>query len=142
MEAELADGDVVLVDQVRYHFGEPGRFDVIVFDMENNGADRTYVKRIIGLPGERIQIINETVYVNGAPLAASEELTHVALSGLAEEEIVLGPDEYFVLGDNRESSEDSRFPNIRNVKRSQIRGCVWFRVAPFKDLGLIRYQPE
>ena len=142
MEAELADGDVVLVDQVRYHFGEPGRFDVIVFDMENNGADRTYVKRIIGLPGERIQIINDTVYVNGAPLAASEELTHVALSGLAEEEIVLGPDEYFVLGDNRESSEDSRFPNIGNVKRSQIRGCVWFRVAPFKDLGLIRYQPE
>ena len=142
METALAAGDVVLVDQVRYHFDEPGRFDVIVFDKENNGADKTYVKRIIGLPGERVQIINETIYINGAPLEAAGELAYVALSGLSEEEILLGPEEYFVLGDNRESSEDSRFPNIGNVARSQIRGCVWFRIAPFKDLGLIRYQEE
>ena len=66
----------------------------------------------------------------------------IANPGRAYESVELGRDEYFVLGDNRESSEDSRFPNIGNVKRSQIRGCVWFRVAPFKDLGLIRYQPE
>lgn len=140
MEPEMAAGDVVLVDQVRYHFYEPERFDVIVFNKENNGADKTYVKRIIGLPGETVQIINETVYINGVPLQAAGELEKVALYGQAEKEILLGPDEYFVLGDNRESSEDSRFPNIGNVMRDEIRGCIWFRISPFKDLGLIRYQ--
>ena len=139
MEPVLAAEDVVLVNRVKYHFSSPQRFDVIVFEKENNSAVKTYVKRIIGLPGETVQIINETVYIDGAPLKAENGLEHVALSGLAEDPVVLGTDEYFVLGDNRDSSEDSRFVNIGNVRRQEIEGYVWFRIAPFKNLGGIGY---
>jgi signal peptidase I len=136
MEPELAAGDVVLINQVQYQFQDPVRFDVIVFEKENDSAAKAYVKRVIGLPGETVQIINETIYINGKPLIA-EGLSHVTLSGLAAEPVTLGDDEYFVLGDNRDSSEDSRFANIGNVRREEIRGCIWFRIAPFKDLGQI-----
>lgn len=138
MEPELTAGDVVLINQVQYHFQNPERFDVIVFEKENDGAVKAYVKRVIGLPGETVQIINETIYINGTPLSA-EGLSHVTLSGLAAEPVTLGSDEYFVLGDNRDSSEDSRFANIGNVRREEIRGCIWFRIAPFKDLGQISH---
>lgn len=137
MEPTLEADDVVLVNQVTYHFKDPERFDVIVFEKENNSAVKAYVKRVIGLPGETVQIINETVYINGEPLKDVQGLEHVTLSGLAEEPILLGSSEYFVLGDNRDSSEDSRFANIGNVKREEIQGCVWFRIAPFKNLGRI-----
>lgn len=142
MEPTLAADDVVLANRVRYHFSAPERFDVIVFEKENNSALKAYVKRVIGLPGETVQIINETVYIDGKPLGESEELAHVTLSGLAEQPIELGADEYFVLGDNRDSSEDSRFSNVGNVKREEIGGCIWFRIAPFKDLGRIEKSEE
>ncbi|MCI8400700.1 MAG: signal peptidase I [Lachnospiraceae bacterium] len=142
MEPHLTAGDVVLVNHVQYHFADPQRFDVIVFEKENNGAPRKYVKRVIGLPGETVQIINETIYINGSPLTGGDGIGHVTLSGLAGEAVVLGAGEYFVLGDNRDSSEDSRFANIGNVRREEIEGCIWFRVAPFKDLGFISYAPS
>ena len=137
MEPVLAADDVVLVNRIQYHFSDPERFDIIVFAKENGSGTKTYVKRIIGLPGETVQIIDETVYVDGVPLE-DERLSYVALSGLADEPVILGEDEYFVLGDNRDSSEDSRFSGIGNVKRSQIIGRVWFRVSPFENLGGIR----
>lgn len=142
MEPTLAASDVVLVNRVTYHFEEPQRFDVIVFEKENKSAMKKYVKRVIGLPGETVQIINEVVYIDGMPLEGDAGLEHVTLAGLASAEIVLGADEYFVLGDNRESSEDSRFSNIGNVKRSEIQGSVWLRVAPFQKLGKIQYGPQ
>ena len=137
MEPVLEADDVVLVNRVEYHFRNPERFDIIVFARENSGAVKTYVKRIIGLPGETVQIVDGTVYINGTPLA-EEAFAYVTLSGLAEDPVVLGEDEYFVLGDNRDSSEDSRFVGIGNVKRSQIIGRVWFRISPFENLGSIR----
>lgn len=140
MEPTLAAGDVVLVNQVEYHFEDPQRFDVIVFEKENNSAVKEYVKRVIGLPGETVQIINETVYINGEILEAPEGLVRVTLSGLAAEPIVLGSDEYFVLGDNRDSSEDSRFSKIGNVKRGEIKGIVWLRISPFQNFGKITYK--
>lgn len=142
MEPTLAASDVVLVNRVTYHFEEPQRFDVIVFEKENKSAMKKYVKRVIGLPGETVQIIDEVVYIDGMPLEGDAGLEHVTLAGLASAEIVLGADEYFVLGDNRESSEDSRFSNIGNVKRSEIQGSVWLRVAPFQKFGKIQYGPQ
>jgi len=139
MEPTLAASDVVLVNRVTYHFDEPRRFDVIVFEKENKSAVKKYVKRVIGLPGETVQIIEEVVYIDGLPLEGEAGLEHVTLAGLAAEPIVLGADEYFVLGDNRESSEDSRFSNIGNVKRAEIQGSVWLRVAPFQKFGKIQY---
>ena len=139
MDPTLAASDVVLVNRIKYHFEDPDRFDVIVFEKENNSAVKKYVKRVIGLPGETVQIIEEVIYIDGKPLEGEEGLEHVTLAGLASSPIVLGNDEYFVLGDNRDSSEDSRFSNIGNVKREEIHGRVWLRVAPFSRFGTISY---
>lgn len=139
MDPTLAASDVVLVDRVNYHFKDPARFEVIVFEKENNRAVKKYVKRVIGLPGETVQIIEEVIYIDGVPLEGEAGLEAVTLAGLASNPIVLGDDEYFVLGDNRDSSEDSRFSNIGNVKREEIHGRVWLRVAPFSRFGKIGY---
>ena len=142
MDPTLGASDVVLVDRVGYHFDDPSRFDLIVFEKENNRAVKKYVKRVIGLPGETVQIIEEVIYIDGVPLKGEAGLEHVTLAGLAAKPIVLGLDEYFVLGDNRDSSEDSRFSNIGNVRREEIHGRVWLRVAPFSKFGKIVYGPS
>ena len=130
----LNSGDVVWMNRLVYDFGKPERLDVVVFQRE----DKRTVKRVIGLPGETIQIQGGYVYINGERLAADNGLDQVSLAGLAENPIELGEDEYFLLGDNRDSSEDSRFANVGNVKREQILGKVWMRVYPFMDIRLIR----
>ena len=84
-----------------------------------------------------MQIIGGFVYINGELLEAEHGLNQVSLAGVAENPIKLGNDEYFLLGDNRDSSEDSRFLNIGNVKREQILGKVWIRIFPIVKIGLI-----
>ncbi len=132
MTPALSGEDIVLMNRLIYDLGEPGRFDVVVFAREDH---KTNVKRVIGLPGETVQITGGTVYIDGKPLAADDSLRYVALAGLAENPVILGEDEYFLLGDNRDSSEDSRFANIGNVKRSQIMGKVWLRILPIMHFG-------
>ncbi len=132
MTPTLSGDDVVLMNRLAYDLGDPGRFDVVVFEREDR---RTNVKRVIGLPGETVQITGGTVYIDGEPLEADEGLSSVSLAGLAENPVTLEADEYFLLGDNRDSSEDSRFANIGNVKRSQIMGKVWFCVLPLVEIG-------
>ena len=95
------------------------------------------MKRIIGMPGETVQILSGYIYINGKYLEADNDLNQVSLVGLAGSPIVLGEDEYFLLGDNRDGSEDSRFANIGNVKREQIQGKIWLRLAPFLDFGVV-----
>lgn len=130
----LSAEDVVLVNRLAYDVGEPDRLDVVVFEREDKKAN---VKRIIGLPGETVQVADGLIYIDGKVLEAPEKLRHVSLAGLAENPIQLEADEYFLLGDNRDSSEDSRFANIGNVKRKQIQGKVWFRLMPFSEIGWI-----
>ncbi len=132
MTPALAGEDVVLMNRLAYDLGDPGRFDVVVFSRDDH---KTNVKRVIGLPGETVQITGGVIYINGKPLEAEGTLDYAALSGLAENPVILEDDEYFLLGDNRDSSEDSRFANIGNVKRSQIMGKVWFRVLPIINIG-------
>lgn len=134
MEPVLAADDVVLVNRLLYDVGSPERFDIVVFEREDS---RKNVKRVIGLPGETVQIQGGWVYINGERLETREELAQVSLGGRAENPIQLGEDEYFLLGDNRDSSEDSRFSNIGNVKREQIIGKVWFRMFPLLKLDFV-----
>lgn len=134
MNPVLSSGDVVLLNRLSYELGEPKRFDIAVFVRQD--AD-LQIKRVIGLPGETVQIRDNQIYINDEPLEAEDGLGTVTIAGLAEYPIELGNDEYFLLGDNRESSEDSRFASIGNVKRSQLLGKVWLRFQPFSDLGLI-----
>lgn len=131
----LNSEDVVLVNRIVYNFTDPKRFDVVVFKREDQKSN---VKRIIGLPGEEIQIKAGLVYVNGIVLENEQTFHLASLAGIAEEPVLLGPNEYFLLGDNREGSEDSRFSNIGNVRRNQIIGQVWFRIFPFIDLSWVK----
>lgn len=135
MTPVLNSGDVVLVNRLAYDLGSPKRFDVVVFLRPGSGYN---IKRVVGLPGETIQIKENHIYINGELLETEEPLTLVTIPGVAEYPIELGNDEYFLLGDNRDSSEDSRFSTIGNVKKEQLVGKVWLKFEPYSDLGLIR----
>ena len=98
---------------------------------------KNYVKRVIGVPGDTVQIKNGTVYVNGKAFDEETDVASIEDAGLAAEEITLGAEEYFVLGDNRNNSEDSRYANIGNIKKDYIIGKAWFRIAPFSEIGFL-----
>jgi len=136
MEPALNAGDVVLLNHLSYHFFEIDRFDVVQFESRETNR-KTYIKRVIGMPGEKIQIQDGSIYINGERLDMGEELGNYTVPGLAENTITLKEEEYFLLGDNGDSSEDSRFAVVGNVKREQIVGKIWFRIAPFKNLGFV-----
>lgn len=137
MNPVLKNGDVVLVNRILYDASSPKRGDIIVFKPNGNENLHSYVKRIVGLPGETVQIKEGAVYIDGKKLKESYKTTSLEEAGLAAEEITLGGNEFFVLGDNRESSEDSRMADIGNVKRSEIEGKAWFNITPGNRFGLI-----
>ncbi len=125
MEPVLKDDQTVLVDKLAYRLGEPERFDVIVFrDRREEG--RYYMKRIVGLPGETVQIADGRVTIDGVLLEEPSEREEIRDARRASEPVVLGQAEYFVLGDNRNGSSDSRDSDIGNVSAEQIIGRVVF----------------
>lgn len=142
MEPTLSNGDNLIVDKLSYRFRDPERFDIIVFPFKYK--ERTYyIKRIIGLPGETVQIDEQgNIYINGEVLSESygREIIRPENVGLAAEPIVLGEDEYFVMGDNRNNSTDSRFAQVGNIKREDIIGRAWVRIWPFSGFGVLRHQ--
>ena len=135
MSPVLEANDMCLVNRLSYDLGAPDRYDIILF--ERNDTGKQNIKRVVGLPGESIQISAGLIYINGEALK-DERIGVIALSGLANNIIELGDDEYFVIGDNADSSEDSRFSNIGNVKKSSIRGKIWLRIKPFNNFGIIK----
>lgn len=142
MESTLSNGDNLIVDKLSYRFRDPERFDIIVFPFKYK--EKTYyIKRIIGLPGETVQIDEQgNIYINGEMLSESygREIIRPENVGLASEPIVLGEDEYFVMGDNRNNSTDSRFAQVGNIKREDIIGRAWIRIWPFSGFGVLRHQ--
>lgn len=128
MEPALYNGQEVLVNRFIYKITSPKRGDVIAFLPNGNQNSHYYLKRIVGLPGESIQIIDGYVYINGERLP-EDEYDKMADYGIVGNEIQLGSDEYFVLGDNRNMSEDSRSGNIGAVKKDTIAGKVWFHLS-------------
>lgn len=131
MEATLMENDSIVINKFSYMIGNPERFDIIVFNQ--SGREHSYydIKRVIGLPGERIQIMDGAVFINGELLEEPMVVEEILIAGLVANEIKLDEDEYFVLGDNRNYSEDSRFVNIGNVVREDIIGRVWMRTNKF-----------
>ena len=137
MENTIMTGDRVIGNRFAYSFSDPQRFDIIIFRYPDDES-QLFIKRIIGLPGETVQIKNGSVYINGELLKAENGLAEATIAGAAEYPVELGDDEYFLLGDNRESSEDSRFSGIGNIKRENLIGRVWLRFQPFSRLGFVR----
>ena len=138
MEPGLYNGQEILVNKLVYRLSSPKRGDVVVFLPNGNENSSYYVKRVVGLPGETIQIIDGYVYIDGRFYAEDESYDMIADAGIAETPLKLGEKEYFVLGDNRNNSEDSRSANIGNIEKQYIIGKAWFRMAA-KDsaMGLI-----
>ena len=139
MESTLSHGDNLIVDKITYRFASPKRYDIIVFPFRYK-ENTYYIKRIIGLPGETIQIQDGVIYINDEVLTESYGREVMKSSGLAEEPIVLGEDEYFVLGDNRNDSTDSRDPNVGVIHRDEIIGRAWVRIWPLDQIGVLKHQ--
>lgn len=135
MEPNFYDHEYLIVDEISYRFNEPQRGDIVVFKYPNDPR-QFFIKRIIGLPGERIKIDNNKVYINGAILNESylspNTETSLALRGYGD--VTLGSDEYFLLGDNRSQSLDSR--SFGPVKRQYIIGKTWLRGWPFNRVTI------
>lgn len=141
METTLSNKNHLLLEKLTYIFSEPERFDIIVFQPFEDIDDLYYIKRIIGLPGETVYINNNIIYINGEPLMENYGNKNVINDpGIASEEIVLGDDEYFVMGDNRNHSKDSRDETVGLVTKKSIVGRAWCRVWPLKEIGVIRHQ--
>ena len=137
MELTLADGDRVLLDRLSYSVGSPKRNDIIAFKPNGSSTSHTHIKRVIGLPGETIQIMDGIIYINGKVYLEKADYPLMTNGGLASEPITLDVKEYFVLGDNRNDSEDSRYADIGLVNLDYIEGKVWLRIAPTDSFGRV-----
>ncbi len=140
MEPTLDHGDNLIVDKISYRFRDPERYDIVVFPYRYE-EHTYYIKRIIGLPGETVQIIDGYTYINGEVLESDIYGAEVMESaGIAAEPIALGEDEYFVLGDNRNHSADSRELSVGVLSREDLMGRAWVRIYPFDRIGFIRHE--
>ena len=143
MEATLFNEDKIIISRFSYLFRNPKRFDVIVF--KQSGKEHSYynIKRVIGLPGETIQIIDGSVYINETILEEPISVELMNVSGLAQEPITLEENEYFVLGDHRNFSDDSRFANVGTIVKDDIVGKAWLRISPnFAFISKLNLKPE
>jgi signal peptidase I len=131
MEPTLMEGQVVIVNKIEYYLKSPKRNDVIVYKQSNREHSYYEIKRVIGLPGETVKIKNGMIYINDEVLKEKIKTETIENAGLAEEGIKLDDNEYFVLGDNRNDSEDSRFASVGNVLRNEILGKAVAIEKPF-----------
>jgi signal peptidase I len=138
MNPTLSDGDNLIVDKISFRFRDPKRFEVVVFPYQYE--EKTfYIKRVIGLPGETVQIKDGTIYINEKPLSENYGAERIKSGGLASEPFVLGENEYFVMGDNRNNSKDSRDPSVAAVNKKDLVGRAWLRLFPFDKIGFVKH---
>lgn len=137
MMPTLEDGNNLIIDKISYRFHEPERFDIVIFPFRNNSGN-TYIKRVIGLPGETVRIDTDgVIYINDEVLQESYGREIIQNPGNALEGVTLKEGEYYVLGDNRNDSEDSRF-SVGVVYRREIVGRAVFRIWPFAEMGPVK----
>ena len=127
MEPTLVNGQEIMINRLVYNIFTPGQGDVIVFKPNGNENAHTYVKRVVAVPGDTVRITDGMLYVNDEPTDFYSD--HIADPGIAVLDLKVGEDEFFVMGDNPNSSDDSRNANIGNVKLDTIIGKAWFHMA-------------
>lgn len=142
MESTLAANDPIIINKFAYRISDPKRFDVIVFKQSGKEHSFYNIKRIIGLPGETVLIKDGNIYINGEMIEEYSIVEPMINYGLAGEEISLEDNEYFVLGDNRNNSEDSRFASIGNITRDEIIGKAAIRLSPFNFISKLNLKGQ
>ena len=137
MEPTLGVGDRFFINRLSYHISDPKRGDIIVY--KTNGSDDAalHIHRIVALPGETVQIVGGRVLINGGNLKETGDYPSISNAGLASSPLTLESDQYFVLGDNRNNSEDSRYGDIGVINGKYIVGKLWFRIAPANKMGFV-----
>ena len=128
MEPGLAAGQEVLVDRLVYRVRGIRRGDVIAFYSGGNVEAHPYLKRVVALPGETIELRDGRIYINGESEPEAENYDKIEYAGMLEKPMTLAEDEFFVLGDNRNNSEDSRSSGIGTVSSSMVIGRVWYKL--------------
>lgn len=140
MENTLYNGENLIMDKLSYRFSDPERFDIVIFPgTEIDGSSSYFIKRIIGMPGETVQIIDGKVNIDGEVLESDTYgiTDYIDNAGIANEPLVLGEDEYFCLGDNRPISLDSRYEEVGPVHKDEFVGKVWIRIWPLNQFGKV-----
>ena len=137
MADNMNNGDRVYINKLVYAISKPKAGDVIVFLPNGNENSHYYIRRVVGVPGDRVQIKDGALYINGNLYDEANKVASMEEAGIAETEIQLGEDEYFVLGDNRNNSEDSRYANIGNIKKEYIVGKAWMYLEYDGGIGLV-----
>lgn len=137
MEPTLAVGNRYFINKLAYKTSSPKRGDIIVFRTNASDDAALHIRRVIGLPGETIQIVDGKILINGEVYKEGKDFPTINNPGMVATAITLEAGEYFVLGDNRNNSEDSRYGDIGRVNKKYITGKLWFQISPMKDAGLL-----
>ena len=135
--ATLVPGERVLMDSAWYRLSSPKRGDIIAFRTSEDKKASIHIKRVIALPGETVQIKDGQILINGEVYNEKDEFPAITNAGLASEPITVGKGQYFVLGDNRNNSEDSRHNGMGLVDSDCIVGKLWFTISPWKKIGFV-----
>ncbi len=131
----ISSGDKLFINRTKGTLIPLKRFDIAAYTQ--TGEDSVYLKLILGLPGETVQIKDGRVLINGVLLEDERISFSIPNAGIAEEPVLLGEDEYFLIGRSPDASRDSRFSDIGNIRASEIRGTVWLRYSPFSNFGSV-----
>ncbi|RKM62669.1 MULTISPECIES: signal peptidase I [unclassified Butyrivibrio] len=138
MNPTVYDSESLILEKVSYRFHDPKRFDIVVFPYEH-GNKQNFIKRVIGLPGEKVRIdYDGNIYINGEILEENYGAEVIQDPQRAAEEITVPEGEFFVLGDNRNHSMDSRDESVGTIKKSRIMGRAVFRIFPLNKFGGIK----
>jgi len=140
MDPTLNAGDTLLINRTAYRFSSPKRGDIIVFKLSDDQKASTHIKRIVGLPGETVQIKEGQILIDGEIYQEKQGFPMIQNAGMADQKITLKKDEYFVLGDNRNHSSDSRDPSVGILHRDELIGRAWIRIWPLDSIGVIPHE--
>lgn len=136
METNIHDGDNLILNKVTYRFSDPERFDIVVFPYEKDPS-LNYIKRIIGLPGEEVDLADGKIIINGEILEENYGREEIRILGDQSFPLIVPEGEYFVMGDNRNDSCDSRYKDVGTIPKEKFLGKTWIRIWPLSDFGVV-----